>query len=88
MWWGRVATQLKQAVFCPGGKQLASGSFDQSVILWDVGRGKEQQSLTGKKGFSGGAFSPDGTILAAGSVDGTVTLWDLPRWKSHYLGPR
>jgi len=33
--------------FSPGGKTLASGSFDKTIKLWDVATGKEKTNLKG-----------------------------------------
>ena len=60
-------------------KQLASGSGDGTVRLWDPATGAALQTLevdnnTGP--VNAVAFSPDGKQLASGSGDGTVRLWD------------
>ena len=58
---------------------LASGSADDSVILWDVAKKQASgQPLVGHRGnVRSVAFSPDGTILAWRSADGGVILWDV-----------
>ena len=65
--------------FSPDGKTIASGSADQTVILWDVAnRSQLGQPLVGHEDFvSSVAFSPDGKILASGSGDRTIVLWDV-----------
>ncbi len=63
--------------FAPDGT-LASGSEDNTVMLWDV---STQQSIDTFAEHTGPvtsvAFSRDGTILATGSEDGTAILWDV-----------
>ncbi len=69
---------LSSVAVSPDGKMLASGSFDQTVKLWDVETGQMLDTLTGHtKAVYSVAFSPDGKTLASASVDNTVILWDL-----------
>jgi WD40 repeat protein len=64
--------------FSPDGATLASGSFDNTVRLWDVATGREQAVLSGHtSSVYDIAFSPDGATLASGSYDKTVRLWDV-----------
>src|SRR4051794_7460144 len=64
----------------PDGKTLASGSWDKTVILWDVAAGKERATLTGHTAVVHAvAFSPDGKTLASGSQDKAVILWDVAK---------
>jgi len=54
-----------------------SGSFDQTVRLWDAATGAAQQTLEGHTGWVRSvAFSPDGKQVVSGSFDQTVRLWD------------
>jgi hypothetical protein len=65
--------------FSADGKTLASGSWDNTIILWDVEtRQPIGQPLSGHSNvvFSV-AFSPDGKTLASGSGDNTIILWDV-----------
>ena len=67
------------AVFClvvlPNG-QLASGSFDKTIKIWDTNTGKEIRTL---KGHTNSVYClvvlPNGQ-LASGSRDQTIKIWD------------
>jgi WD40 repeat protein len=61
----------------PDGKQLASGSVDQTVKIWDATTGQEIRTLRGHTGAVWSlAYSPDGKRLASASADTTVKVWD------------
>ena len=69
---------IYSAALSPDGKVLATGSYDQKIILWEAETGRELRTLSGHNGaiFSL-AFRPDGKILASASADRTVKLWDV-----------
>ena len=51
--------------FCPYGKQVASGSSDNSIKIWDTNTGDCESTLTVNNGVNSVAFSPDGSKIAA-----------------------
>lgn len=78
--------------FSPDGRTLASGSGDNSTILWDVSdlnAPSNREVLGGHAELVGDvAFAPDGKTLATASSDHTVVLWDLwGRGRPIRLGP-
>ncbi|KAJ5367192.1 hypothetical protein N7541_001133 [Penicillium brevicompactum] len=63
--------------FSPDSRLLASGSWDNTLRLWDTVTGALQQTFEGHSHFvRSAACSPDGRLLASGSYDGTICTWD------------
>ncbi|KAH6712682.1 putative WD-repeat protein [Leptodontidium sp. MPI-SDFR-AT-0119] len=63
--------------FSPDGKQVVSGSGDETMRLWDAATGAALQTLEGHTNWVRSVtFSPDGSQLVSGSDDKTVRLWD------------
>lgn len=71
---------VKSVAISPDSKILASGSFDQTIKLWQLDTGQLIDTLTGHSGtVTSLAFSPDGQTLASSAAypDGTIKLWNL-----------
>ncbi|MFI6463675.1 hypothetical protein [Streptomyces sp. NPDC050538] len=73
-----VVTSL---AFAPGGRVLASASWDGTARLWQVTRGRALWPLAVLRGHTrfvrSVAFSPDGRTLVTASEDTTVRIWDV-----------
>lgn len=69
---------IHSIAFHPDGKQIASGSTDKTIKIWQLSSGQELRTLTGHSDdvFSV-TFSPDGKQIASGSKDKTVKLWQV-----------
>lgn len=66
--------------FSPDGKQLAAGTGDGGIHLWDV----SAQKAAGVIKAHGGpvttlAYAGDGKMLASGGADKVIRLWDTPK---------
>jgi WD40 repeat protein len=66
------------ACLSPDGKSVATGGYDQKIILWDTATGRIRHIIAGHNGaVLDLEFSPDGKLLASASGDRTVKLWDV-----------
>ncbi|KAF8985236.1 hypothetical protein BGZ46_005397 [Entomortierella lignicola] len=63
--------------YSPRGLQIASGSYDMTVGLWDVTTGDCLHSLHGHIDWATSViYSPNGDQVASAAQDGAVRLWD------------
>jgi WD40 repeat protein len=74
---------IESLAWSPDGRNLATGSWDQSVIIWDVPTGTRAVILREgiDEGIGAVAWSPDGKTLATtfGSFQKSTILWDVIR---------
>ncbi|KZS87186.1 hypothetical protein SISNIDRAFT_419924, partial [Sistotremastrum niveocremeum HHB9708] len=68
--------------FSADGSQVASGSDDSTVRIWNATSGAQLQTLEGHTDYGhtdyvrSVAFSPDGSQVVSGSDDKTVRIWN------------
>ena len=69
---------FRSVAFSPDGKTIVSGSYDNTIRLWDTKGNPIGQPFTGHKAdVISVAFSPDGNKIVSGSADDTIRLWDI-----------
>ena len=69
---------VRDIVFWPDGKTLASASNDKTIRLWNMGTRQPLGVLCGHGDEVGPrlALLPDKTTLASSSMDGSVCVWN------------
>ncbi len=61
----------------PGGKLLASASWDHTVRLWPLDGGEPRVLKGNEQNVNGVAFTPDGKQLISAGYDTTIRIWSL-----------
>ncbi|WP_109830958.1 caspase family protein [Reichenbachiella versicolor] len=68
---------LTTVAYSNDGKLIATGSKDQSIILWEVVSGRQLRSFTGHtKTISDIIFHPSQEVLISAAYDKKVIFWD------------
>ncbi len=69
---------VQSVALTPDGRRALSGSWDETLRLWDLDTGACLQTLEGHtEPVSCVALTPDGRRALSGSWDNTLLLWDL-----------
>lgn len=76
---GRHQGAVSTLAFSPDSRTLFSGSWDNTVRIWDVERQTQRSSLNWPVGnrINALAVSPDGMRAAAAGDAGNIIVWDL-----------
>jgi WD40 repeat protein len=73
---GNQQDRVNVVQFSPDGKNVASGSTDDTIQVWDIDNGKQALDLRQQKGVGWLAYSPDGSGIASAGWDGNIYIWD------------
>ena len=69
--------------YSPDGRIIASGSYGNSIHLWNANSGQIISNLEGhKESVFTLQYSPDGKTIASGSDDNTIRLWNSKTHKT------
>ena len=75
--------------FAPNGYQLASGSKDQTIKLWNASSGKIDLTIDGRCGAINAVdFSPNGRWIASAGSESKVGVWDATTGENKWLHER
>ena len=67
---------VRSVSISPDGSTLVSGSWDNTIKIWNLATGQLRQTLTGHDNYVlSVSISPDGSTLVSGSSDNTIKIW-------------
>lgn len=69
---------IRSIAYSSDSKYLVTGSYDNTIKIWDASNGKELKTLLGHTDrVRSVKFSPNGKWIVSGSDDKTVRLWSV-----------
>ncbi|KAJ1325434.1 phospholipase A-2-activating protein [Microdochium nivale] len=72
----------------PGGKQLVSGSWDNSARLWSVGKWEVEAVLTEHEGAVWDVLPIDDRTIVTGCADKSIRIYDTSKVVAGEIAPR
>jgi WD40 repeat protein len=77
VWQGHTSS-VRSVVYSPDGRNVVSGSGDNTIRIWDAQTGAAVgEPLKGhNKSVSSVTYSPDGQNVVSSSADNTIRIWE------------
>jgi WD40 repeat protein len=79
---------IRSAAWSPDGIQIATGLFNNQIVIWDYKTGKQVAKLVHSNNESmfinNVEWSPDGSKFAGASDESSAGVWDTLTWKLLY----
>lgn len=79
---------IRAAAWSPDGTQIATGMFNNQIIIWDYKTGKQIARLIHSDNESMAInyveWSPDGSKIAGASDESSASVWDAHSWELLY----
>jgi len=73
--------RITTIAFSPDGKQLSSGSINNSVRIWSLETNEQLQELHHGNEITDLAYSPDGKQLVVTSLEKKATVYNVANWE-------
>ena len=83
---GHCDGRITSLAFSPDGKHFVSGSWDETVRLWNVKTGQVRVLGKNCSRVNCVAFSRSGEHIAACSLDGRIRIWNVQTAKCRTIG--
>lgn len=77
---------IRIVCFSPSSALLASGSDDETLVVWDISTRRQiKASADHEAKITGAAFTPDSAYLVSASSNGDMKLWNVKQGNVNYV---
>jgi WD40 repeat protein len=73
----RHASGLRSVAWVPGAASFVTGSWDETVRIWDAEKGTPKHTIKEEDSVNAVAVSPDGELIASGTTQAVTTLFKV-----------